>query len=66
MCAKCGLAKGAPGCCKMSKGDDKPTYLCTKCGHFKGSAKCCKGAMEQCSCGLAKGSPGCCKIKKVG
>ncbi len=60
-CEKCGLATGAPGCCKIKKGTN--VELCTACGQIKGSDACCAEGAETCAkCSLAKGSPGCCKI----
>ena len=59
-CEKCELAKGSPGCCKITKGKD--AALCAKCGQIKGTDVCCKAGADKCGkCGLAKGSPGCCK-----
>ena len=59
-CTKCELAKGAPGCCKITKGTD--AALCAKCGQIKGTDVCCKADADKCGkCNLAKGSPGCCK-----
>ena len=61
-CDKCGLAEGAPGCCKLA-GDGKDAALCVKCGQIKGGEACCKPDAKTCDkCGLAKGAPGCCKI----
>ena len=64
-CATCSLAKGAPGCCIMNKGDT--VALCAQCGHIAGMDSCCKEGAEKCAtCELVKGSPGCCKIKVAG
>ncbi len=39
-CDKCELAKGSPGCCKITKGTE--AVLCGCCGEIKGSEACCK------------------------
>jgi hypothetical protein len=58
----CSLAKGAPGCCNMEKGDDA-VAVCTLCGQIAGSDLCCKPDQVKCEkCGLTEGSPGCCKL----
>ncbi len=66
-CAKCGLAKGSPGCCVIEQGSSEPVAVCTACGQIKGSAQCCRPGTPTCAkCGLAKGSPGCCKLPTDG
>ncbi len=61
----CGLQKGSPGCCKVTKGSEKIIILCSSCGQFKGHENCCKPGQSTCDkCLLAKGSPGCCKLDK--
>ncbi len=63
-CGGCDLAKGSPGCCKITKGTDEAKALCTGCGQIKGGDTCCEPGQAKCSkCGLVAGSPGCCKIK---
>ena len=63
LCAKGGLAKGSPGCCRIEKDSVTPVALCTGCGQFKGSPECCASGQVLCTkCKLVKGSPGCCKI----
>jgi hypothetical protein len=64
-CDKCGLTKGSPECCKITK-DAATATICTKCGQIAGSDLCCKPGDVKCDkCGLAKGSPGCCKLPKM-
>ncbi len=61
-CSGCSLAKDAPGCCVMEKGDVS-VALCTHCGQIAGSDVCCKPDQAQCeTCGLTADSPGCCKL----
>jgi ribosomal protein L36 len=38
----CGLQKGAPGCCKITKGSDEVIVICMSCEQFKGTENCCK------------------------
>ena len=61
-CSMCSLAKDAPGCCVMEKGDAS-VALCTHCGQIAGSDVCCKPDQAKCEkCDLTADSPGCCKL----
>jgi len=66
-CPKCGLNKGAPGCCKDLEPPPgkQDVVICPKCGEVKANDKCCKPGVKKCpKCGLNKGAPGCCKIDR--